>query len=181
MYVFSCVFLACLYKYGLYGFHVHFRYFIPSVVGMELLPLFTNYTPFNKFLISVNTLRPGQNGRRFPEDIFKCIFLNENTWIPIKTPLKFVHKRPISDIPALVQIMAWCRSGDKPLSEPMLLVTAAYMRHSASVSELTIVSFHRDDYDFYWNVYVHGFYVWTTDLGFLKPDNFGSAIAQLPG
>ena len=26
----------------------------------------------------VNTLRPRQNGRHFPDDIFKCIFLNEN-------------------------------------------------------------------------------------------------------
>ena len=25
-----------------------------------------------------NTLRPRQNGRHFPDDIFKCIFLNEN-------------------------------------------------------------------------------------------------------
>ena len=26
----------------------------------------------------LNTLRPRQNGRQFPDDIFKCIFLNEN-------------------------------------------------------------------------------------------------------
>ena len=26
----------------------------------------------------VNTLRPRQDGRHFPDDIFKCIFLNEN-------------------------------------------------------------------------------------------------------
>ena len=29
-----------------------------------------------------NTLRPWQNGRLFPDDKFKCIFLNENVWIP---------------------------------------------------------------------------------------------------
>ena len=34
--------------------------------------------------------------------------------------LKFVPKRQINNIPALVQIMAWRRQGDKPLSEPML-------------------------------------------------------------
>ena len=39
-----------------------------------------------------NTLRPRQNGRRFPGDIFKCIFLNENAWISIKISLKFVPK-----------------------------------------------------------------------------------------
>ena len=26
----------------------------------------------------LNTLRPRQNGRHFPDDIFKCIFLNQN-------------------------------------------------------------------------------------------------------
>ena len=68
----------------------------------------------------LNTLRPRQNGRHFA-DILKCIFLNENVWIPIKTSLKFVPKGPINNIPTLVQIMAWRRSGDKPLSESMLV------------------------------------------------------------
>ena len=70
---------------------------------------------------TINTLRPRQNGRRFPDDIFKCIFLNKNVWISIKISLKFVPKGPINNIPALVQIMAWRRSGDKPLSEPMIV------------------------------------------------------------
>ena len=69
----------------------------------------------------VNTLRPGQNGHNFVDDIIKCIFLNENVWIPIKISLKFVPKGLINNIPALVRIMAWCRPGDKPLSEPMMV------------------------------------------------------------
>ena len=69
----------------------------------------------------VNTLRPGQNGRHFADDILKCIFVNENVWIPIKISLKFVPKGPINNIPALVQIMARRRPGDKPLSEPMMV------------------------------------------------------------
>ena len=67
----------------------------------------------------INTLRPWQNGRHFADDILKCIFLNENVWIPIKISLKFVPKGPINNIPALVEIMAWRRPGDKPLSEPV--------------------------------------------------------------
>ena len=67
----------------------------------------------------VNTLRLRQDGRRFPDDTLKRIFLNENVIILIKISLKFVPYGPINNIPALVQIMAWCRSGDKPLSEPM--------------------------------------------------------------
>ena len=66
-------------------------------------------------------MRPRQNGRHFADDIFKCIFSNENVWIPIKISIKFVPKGPINNIPALVQIMAWCHPGDKPLSEPMLV------------------------------------------------------------
>ena len=62
----------------------------------------------------LNTLRPGQNGRHFTDDIFKRIFFNENVWISIKISLRFVPKGPINNIPALVQIMAWRRSGDKP-------------------------------------------------------------------
>ena len=53
--------------------------------------------------------------------IFKCIFLNESIWISIEISLKFVPKSPINNIPAWVQIMAWHRPGDKPLSEPMLV------------------------------------------------------------
>ena len=41
---------------------------------------------------AVNTLRPKQNGRHFADDIFKCIFLNENVWIPIRITLKFVPR-----------------------------------------------------------------------------------------
>ena len=32
-----------------------------------------------------NTLRPRQNGLHFADAIFKCIFLNENVWIPLKS------------------------------------------------------------------------------------------------
>ena len=38
--------------------------------------------------------------------------------ILITISLKFVPKGQINNIPALVQIMAWRRPGDKPLSEP---------------------------------------------------------------
>ena len=69
----------------------------------------------------INTLRPRRNEQPFAYDIFKCIFFNENVIIYFKVSLKFVPKGPINNIPALVQIMAWRRSGDKPLSEPMMV------------------------------------------------------------
>ena len=64
------------------------------------------------------------------DDIFNSISLNENVWISIKTSLKFAPKGPIDNKQALAQVMAWRRTGDKPLSEPMLTrFTDAYMRH----------------------------------------------------
>ena len=83
----------------------------------------------------VNTSRPRQNGRHFAESIFKCIFLNEDVWFPVKISVKFIPKGPINNFPDLVQIMVWRRPGDKPLSEPMMAqLTDAYMRHLASMS-----------------------------------------------
>ena len=64
------------------------------------------------------------------DNIFKCTSLNENDRIPIQISLKFFPRSPIDYKPALVQVMAWRRRGDKPLPEPMLTqFTDAYMRH----------------------------------------------------
>ena len=60
----------------------------------------------NKTGWTFNTLRPRQNGRHFADDVFKCIFLNENVWILLKISLKFVPKGRINNIPSLVQIKA---------------------------------------------------------------------------
>ena len=63
----------------------------------------------------------GKNGRQFADNIFKCIFLNENVWISIEISLMFVPNGQICNMPALVQIMAWCWPGNKPLSAPMMI------------------------------------------------------------
>ena len=39
------------------------------------------------------------------DELFKCIFLNENDRIPIQISLKFVPRSPIYNKPALVQVM----------------------------------------------------------------------------
>ena len=56
----------------------------------------------------LNSSPRGQNGRHFADVNFRCIFVNEKFCILIT-------------IPALVQIMAWRRPGDKPLSEPTMV------------------------------------------------------------
>ena len=65
----------------------------------------------------LNILSLRQNGHHFQDDIFKCIIVNGNVCIAI---VKFVPKGPINNKPSLIEIMAWCRAGDKPSSEPTM-------------------------------------------------------------
>ena len=69
----------------------------------------------------ITILRPRQNGLHFPENISKCIFLNENVWISLKISLMLLTRVWFNNTPALVQIMAWSRLGDKPLSESVFV------------------------------------------------------------
>ena len=54
------------------------------------------------------------------DDLFKCIFLNKNDRFLLWISLTFVPRSPIDNKPALVEVMAWRRTGDKPLPQPML-------------------------------------------------------------
>ena len=72
------------------------------------------------------------------DDNFKCIFLNENDRIPIRFSLKFVPPRnPIDSASALIQVMTWSRTGDKPLPEPTLTqFIDTYVQHQGEMSSL---------------------------------------------
>ena len=62
------------------------------------------------------------------DDIFECIFLNENDRISIQISLKFVPRSPIDNKKALIQVMAWHQIGDKPIPEPTVTqFTDAYI------------------------------------------------------
>ena len=63
----------------------------------------TKWTLFRRWHFQINFLE------------WKCMNIH------YKIPLKFVPHGPINNIPALVQIMAWRRPGDKPLSGPMMV------------------------------------------------------------
>ena len=62
-------------------------------------------------------------------NISQTTFWNACSWMKIyefrltfhKISLKFVPRVRINNIPSLVQIVAWRRPGDKPLSEPMMV------------------------------------------------------------
>ena len=57
----------------------------------------------------INTLSTRQNGRRFGDDPFRCIFLDENVWNLIEISLNFVLKGQ------------YPLAGAKPLSEQMMV------------------------------------------------------------
>ena len=105
--------------------------------GFSLVPAVPT---FYWHLKHVNTLRPRQHCHHFADDNFKCIFFKENVSIWLKISLKFVPRGPINDIPALFQIMAWRRPGDKPLSGPMMvsLLTHICVTRPQWVDELRV-------------------------------------------
>ena len=51
-----------------------------------------------------------------------AFFFKENILIWIKISLKLIPKVSITNIPALVQIMAWRQPGAKQLSEPIMII-----------------------------------------------------------
>ena len=88
------------------------------------------------------------------DGIFKCIFLNENVWISIKISLNVVPRGPINNVLALVQIMAWCLVGVKPLCEPMLVNLLTHISHSVSIDNAVNAIVHRYNcYCYIWNEY----------------------------
>ena len=68
----------------------------------------------------IDTLESTQRGRQFADGIFNSISLNEKNWNLHKIYWKSVPCGIISNMAALVQLIAWRRTGDKPLSEAIL-------------------------------------------------------------
>ena len=87
----------------------------------------TNAAYFMAYSKEINYMRARRNRRPFADDSFTCIYLNEHILIQIKVSLKFIPKCPITNIPTLVQIMAWRRLGDKPLSEPKIFILLTHI------------------------------------------------------
>ena len=102
-----------------------------AVINISIRSMKTNLDSFTAYLNTLkqlnldvnrlNTMRQRQNGRHYPHDILKCIFLNETVWISIKISLRFGLRGRSNNLPASGQIMDWRRPGDKLLSEPMMV------------------------------------------------------------
>ena len=66
----------------------------------------------------------------FTDNIFKCIFFDENFRISIRISMKFVPRGSNNNKSAPVQVMALGQTSSKPLPEQMLTqFTDAYMQH----------------------------------------------------
>ena len=82
----------------------------PSICTPVENPIEQNVRPVNfryrTVLETINSSNHGQHGWYYPDDIFKCIFMNEKFCILIRISLKFVPKGPIKNIPVLVHIMS---------------------------------------------------------------------------
>ena len=71
--------------------------------------------------------------------ISQTLFWNAFSWMKMWEfvfSLKFVPKGSINNIPSLVQVMAWRRPGDKPLSEPTLVSLLTHIYASLGLNEL---------------------------------------------
>ena len=82
---------------------------------------------WDEYLVILEHIEAETNCSHFADNIFTCIFLNENVWVLLKISLKFVPKVQINNISALVQIMAWRWPSTKPESEPMMVNTMTHI------------------------------------------------------
>ena len=80
----------------------------------------TSYHQAYHHIVQVEHIEAETKWPPFHRPHFQMHFLELNFWILIQISLRFIPKGPINNIPSLVQIMAWRRSGDKPLSQPMM-------------------------------------------------------------
>ena len=75
----------------------------------------------------INTFSPGRNCCHFADGNSKCILWNKNVRFLFSISLHVVPKVGISNIPALVHIMAWHPPANKPLSKAMVVSLLAHV------------------------------------------------------
>ena len=91
------------------------------MVNRQPLEITNENIIYGRYIGIINILRPRQNGHHIAKDIFKRISLNETSLILYEISLKYVPLRLIDNMAALFEIMTWRRTGDKPLSQPMMV------------------------------------------------------------
>ena len=82
-----------------------------QVIYISIFPILKTYLlKFHR----VNTLLPEQNGWHLADNTLESNFLKEKFNILIQISLKFVPEGPTDNQPALIQVMPWCVTGNKP-------------------------------------------------------------------
>ena len=66
--------------------HIQYMHMYHVMCWLPALPL--PAIAFHPYSFLSNTFRPRCNGKHFADDIYKCIFFNENIWISVKISLK---------------------------------------------------------------------------------------------
>ena len=67
------------------------------------------------FTIAINSSLPWQNVRCFADDILKCVLIDKIFVFRLNFRRIFIRKGSIKNKSALFEVMAWRRTGDKPL------------------------------------------------------------------
>ena len=73
--------------------------------GLFIVRTMPSPEPMMNHSSSRNILKPRKNVRHFTDDIYKCIFINENFCSLNKIPLKCVPYNLIDNMPQLVHMM----------------------------------------------------------------------------
>ena len=96
-------------------------------------PFWFSWWPLDRYITHgyrVNSSPPRQDDRHFADGISKCIFMNERFCMLNQISLIFVPKGPVDNTPALVPVMAWHRTGDRPLPDSIMTrFIDVYMQH----------------------------------------------------
>ena len=133
---FFCIFIIPCIKAWFLFFVLFFTKLIMTLVWSEVfsdLGLHVEIDPHGKTAIYKLT----HWGLNIMANILQMTFSNifsMNAWSLIRISLTYIPKGPIVKKSALVQVMAWRRTGDKPLSEAVLTKTHDAIGHS----ELTL-------------------------------------------
>ena len=109
---------------------------LPELLSWYCIVMISHHNSFeNQVAVDLTHPPPDKMTPIFADDIFKCIFMNEKFCFVIRNLLKFVTKGPFDYKLAVVQVVAWHRTGNKPLPEALLTqFPDEYMRHAGEMS-----------------------------------------------
>ena len=116
-----------------YDVTVMFAFFFSFIANVPLLVRHSK----SQAQITLLTHLPLDKMATISDDIFRYIYRNWKFCILIRISLKIAPKGSIDNNPALVQVMAWCRTGDMLLHVSQAMLTQfidAYMRHEREMS-----------------------------------------------